>query len=192
MRVILYLFLCFFSLINISVSADRYQITVTHKGKELGKIVIETMPEVAPKHCHNFDSLVAVKFYDGCAFHRTIPNFMVQGGDPNSKSKPKETWGEGDSTQTNVVAEFNDVSHERGIVSTARAEDPNSGNSQFFICVADVKRLDHKYTVFAKVITGLVVADKISAVEKELNAGGELASPKDKVEMTIKKISKKK
>lgn len=185
------IFVILFSLISIAYSVDRYEITVEQKGSEMGKIVIETLPEVAPKHCHNFDSLVAAKFYDGTAFHRAIPNFMIQGGDPNSKSKAKETWGEGDSTQTNVIAEFNDVSHLRGIVSTARSEDPNSGNSQFFICVADVVRLDHKYTVFAKVVTGMVVADKIAAVEKERNSGGELASPKDKISMKIRKLKQK-
>ncbi len=191
MKILLFCIFSFFCISYYSLSRDKYEITAAQNGKIIGKITIETMPEVAPNHCHNFDSLVSIKYYDGIAFHRVIPNFMIQGGDPNSKSLPKSTWGEGDSTQTNVVAEFSDVSHTRGIVSTARAQDPNSGNSQFFICVADVPRLDHKYTVFAKVINGMDVADKIASVEKELNTSGEMASPKDKIEMKIIKLMKK-
>jgi peptidyl-prolyl cis-trans isomerase B (cyclophilin B) len=151
----------------------------------MGKIELELFPDVAPKHCHNFDSLVAVKFFDGTAFHRVIPGFMIQGGDPNSKDKPKNTWGMGAPGQTTVPAEFNSTKHVRGILSAARTNDPNSATSQFFICVADAPHLDGQYTVYGKVVTGMDVVDKIVDVPKDGSA------PKEKVEMKItKKVNK--
>ena len=162
----------------------RYEITVTHGGRPLGKIIIETFPDVAPKMCRNFDSLVTSGFYDGCTFHRVIPNFMIQGGDPNSKNKPKETWGMGDPSQTNVQAEFSDKSHKRGILSTARrGDDVNSGTSQFFIMVKDSPFLDRQYTVFGQVLEGMDIVDKIVAVPRDARD-----NPDEKVEMKIKKI----
>lgn len=161
----------------------QYEITVKQLGKEVGKIVIELFPDIAPKHCANFDSLVKVKFYDGLAFHRVIPGFMIQGGDPNSKSGPRETWGYGAPGQTKVPAEFNATSHKRGIISAARSNDPNSASSQFFICVADAPFLDNKYTVYGHVLSGMDVADKIVNMPRDSKD-----NPKDKVEMFIKKI----
>ncbi len=121
----------------------RYVISVTHQGKQVGTITLELFPDVAPKHCANFDSLVAAGFYDGTAFHRVIPGFMIQGGDPNSKNKPKNTWGTGDPSQKTVPAEFSDITHARGILSTARkGNDINSATSQFFIMVKDTPQLD--------------------------------------------------
>lgn len=160
----------------------QYEITVTQKGKEMGKIVLETFPDVAPKHAANFERLVAEKAYDGTAFHRVIPGFMIQGGDPNSKNKPKNTWGYGDPSQKTVPAEFNDIPHERGILSAARSQDPNSATSQFFICHAAARFLDGKYTVYGKVLQGIEVVDKVC----EAPRNGE--APVDKIEMTIKKI----
>ncbi|MFA5513124.1 MAG: peptidylprolyl isomerase [Candidatus Kapaibacterium sp.] len=162
----------------------RYEMTVTQNGKELGKIVLELFPDKAPKHVKNFDSLVASKFYDGCAFHRVIPGFMIQGGDPNSKDKPKETWGMGAPGQTKVPAEFNDVKHERGILSAARTNDPNSATSQFFIMHDKAPHLDGQYTAYGKVVSGIEVVDIIAKTPRNQQSN----NPNDKVEFTIVKL----
>ncbi len=143
------------------VDRPQYVITATQGGEELGEIVIELYPDVAPKHVANFDSLVSVGFYQDLAFHRVIPGFMIQGGDPNSKDKPKEMWGTGAPGQTRVPAEFSDLPHERGTISAARTNDPNSATSQFFLCVADASFLDGKYSVYGGTVSGMEVADKI-------------------------------
>lgn len=160
----------------------EYVITVTHGGKPMGEIEIKLMPDVAPKHVANFDSLVSVKSFDGTAFHRVIPGFMIQGGDPNSKDKPKSTWGMGDPSQTRVPAEFSKLSHKRGIISAARSNDPNSASSQFFICVKDSPFLDGQYTVYGEVTKGMEIADAIVNVPRGAND-----NPNEKVEMTIHK-----
>ncbi len=162
----------------------KYEINVTHGGEDMGKIIIETFPDAAPKMCRNFDSLVTINFYDGTAFHRVIPGFMIQGGDPNSKDKPRETWGYGDPSQRKIPAEFSDIPHKRGILSTARGgNDINSATSQFFIMVNDAPHLDKQYTVFGKVLEGMDVVDKIVAVPKDSRD-----NPVEKVEMKITKI----
>ena len=166
---------------NKSKQNPQYIISVKQGNTEFGDIVVELFPDVAPKHCHNFDSLVAIKFYDGTAFHRVIPGFMIQGGDPNSKDKPKSTWGMGDPSQTRVPAEFSNLPHERGTLSAARTMDPNSATSQFFICVAPASYLNGKYTVYGKVVSGMDVVDKI------VNVPCDDTSPKVKVEMKIRK-----
>ncbi|MBK9248347.1 MAG: peptidylprolyl isomerase [Ignavibacteria bacterium] len=141
----------------------QYVITVTQGGKALGDIVLELFPDIAPKHCANFDSLVAIKFYDGTAFHRVIPGFVIQGGDPNTKNDSlMAKWGQGDRTQTHVPAEFSSTKHERGILSAARrGGDINSATSQFFICVDEASSLNGEYTVYGRVLSGMDVADKI-------------------------------
>lgn len=161
----------------------RYEMTVSQKGKVLGKIVLELFPDKAPKHVRNFDSLVAAKFYDGCAFHRVIPGFMIQGGDPNSKDKPKELWGQGASGQTKIPAEFNDTKHVRGILSAARTPDPNSATSQFFIVHGNASHLDGQYTAYGKVVSGLEVVDLVANMPQE-----DSNRPIDKVSFTIVKI----
>jgi peptidyl-prolyl cis-trans isomerase B (cyclophilin B) len=171
--------------IDTKAKHPQYVITVTQKNKELGKIVLELYPEVAPLHCKNFDSLVESNFYDGTAFHRVVPGFVIQGGDPNTKNKDIGLWGQGDPSQKTVPAEFSDVSHQRGMLSAARTPDPNSATSQFFICVADCSRLDKQYTVYGKVLSGMDVADKIVSSPTD---GAE--HPKDKITMTIKKNTK--
>jgi len=162
----------------------KYKISVTHGGDSIGEMIIEMFPEVAPKHVHNFDSLVSIGFYNGTAFHRVIPGFMIQGGDPNSKDKPESTWGYGDPSQTKVPAEFSALKHERGIISAARATDINSATSQFFICVAKASHLDGQYSIYGKVLEGMEVADKIVSVPRDLTTN----RPNKKVEMTITKI----
>jgi peptidyl-prolyl cis-trans isomerase B (cyclophilin B) len=166
-----------------TVERPKYQISVKHGDKPLGTITLETYPDVAPKHAHNFDSLVTIGFYDGTAFHRVIPGFMIQGGDPNSKDKPKDQWGFGDPSQTKVPAEFSDLKHERGILSAARSNDPNSATSQFFIMVDYSRHLDGKYSIFGKVLDGMDVVDAIVSVPRD---GRD--SPNEKVEMTITKL----
>ncbi len=125
-----------------------------------GNIEINFFSDKAPNHVKNFQKLAQEKFYDGTAFHRVIPGFMIQGGDPNSKSADKGSHGTGGPGYM-VDAEFNDVAHKRGVVSMARSSDPNSAGSQFFIVVKDSPFLDGQYTAFGEVVNGMDVADKI-------------------------------
>jgi peptidyl-prolyl cis-trans isomerase B (cyclophilin B) len=125
-----------------------------------GEIDIRFYPDVAPGHVKNFIELAESGFYNGTKFHRIIPGFMIQGGDPNTKTSNVSSWGTGGSGK-NIKAEFSAKPHTRGIVSMARAQDPNSASSQFFIVVADSRFLDNQYSVFGEVLKGMVVADKI-------------------------------
>ncbi len=132
-----------------------------------GVMVIEFYPDLAPKHVFNFETLAKKGFYDGTAFHRVIPGFMIQGGDPNTKDdSAKGSWGMGGPGYT-VNAEFNSKHHARGIVSMARSQDPNSAGSQFFICHGDAGFLDGQYTVFGNLIKGFDVLDKIATTPTE-------------------------
>jgi cyclophilin family peptidyl-prolyl cis-trans isomerase len=170
----------------------QYIISVKQGDKFLGNIKIELFPDVAPKHVRNFDSLVSIGFYNGTAFHRVVKGFMIQGGDPNTKNKPKETWGMGDPSQTRIPAEFSNLKHKPGIISAARTNDPNSATSQFFICTGDAPWLDGKYTIFGQVIEGMDVVEKIENVKLERQPNmNEMSAPVEKVEMTIKKVTKK-
>lgn len=130
-----------------------------------GDIHIRFFPDVAPNHVKNFIDLAQKGFYNGTKFHRVIPGFMIQGGDPNTVSGDPNTWGTGGSP-TRLKAEFNSIPHRRGIVSMARSNDPNSASSQFFIVVADSTFLDNNYTVFGQVTKGMDVADKIVAAPR--------------------------
>lgn len=132
----------------------------------MGDITIEFYPDVAPNHVENFKKLARSGFYDGTTFHRVIPGFMIQGGDPNSKSDNRAIHGTGGPGYT-VDAEFSDIKHERGIVSMARSSDPNSAGSQFFIVVRDSPHLDRQYTVFGKVTSGMNVVDQIVSVPRD-------------------------
>lgn len=147
---------------------------------KFGDIEIDFYPDVAPRHVENFIKLAKDGFYNGTIFHRVIPGFMIQGGDPNTKDTlKKETYGQGGPGH-NVKAEFNDIPHKRGIVSMARAADPDSAGSQFFIVVEDSRFLDRKYSVFGQVKKGIGVADKIVNLPRD-----ERDNPKERVEMTI-------
>lgn len=145
-----------------------------------GDITIEFLPEVAPNHVKNFIELAGKGFYDKTLFHRVIPDFMIQGGDPNSKNPDKRLHGTGGSGK-NVKAEFSKTPHVRGIVSAARSANPDSASSQFFIVVADSSHLDNQYTAFGKVVSGLDVVDKIVAEETDHRD-----NPLEPVEMTVK------
>lgn len=125
-----------------------------------GTISFRLLPDLAPETVRNFESLAKSGFYDGTLFHRVIPGFMIQGGDPNTKTANRSSWGTGGPGYT-IKAEFNSRSHQRGIVSMARAQDPDSAGSQFFIVTTDSAFLDRQYTVFGEVTEGMEVADKI-------------------------------
>lgn len=134
----------------------------------LGKISFKLLPELAPETVRNFEKLAKDGFYDGTLFHRIIPGFMIQGGDPNTKTDNKGSWGMGGPGYT-INAEFSSRSHLRGIVSMARAQDPNSAGSQFFIVTSDSTFLDRQYTVFGEVTQGMDVADKVVKQDRDNN-----------------------
>ncbi len=149
-----------------------------------GNIEIQFFPEVAPTHVSSFIELAKKGFYDGTTFHRVIPGFMIQGGDPNSKSPERSKHGTGGPGYT-LKAEFNDKKHKRGILSMARAQHSDSAGSQFFICVADTPFLDRKYTVFGEVASGMEAADKIVSQPRD-----KADNPTDRIEMKIKIMEK--
>ncbi len=134
----------------------------------LGNIQFELLPDIAPETVRNFVKLTKSGFYDGTLFHRVIPNFMIQGGDPNTKEPDKSTWGTG-GPGYNIKAEFNSRSHLRGIVSMARSSDPDSAGSQFFIVTSDSTFLDRQYTAFGQVSDGMDVVDKIVNLPRDGN-----------------------
>lgn len=151
-----------------------------------GEIEMKFHPELAPNHVENFIKLAKSGFYNGTIFHRVIPGFMIQGGDPNTKnSLRKETYGQGGPKDEKgnpilLKAEFTDTPHKRGTVSMARATEPDTAGSQFFIVVEDSFFLDRKYTVFGEVTKGLGVADKIANLPRN-----DHDLPNDRTEMTV-------
>ena len=153
---------------------------------KFGDIHIKFYPDIAPNHVANFIKLAKSGFYDGTIFHRVIPGFMIQGGDPNTKSSlRKDTYGQGgpkDEKGNPVLlkAEFNDTPHKRGIVSMARANEPDTAGSQFFIVVEPSPFLDGKYTAFGEVTKGLGIADRIVVLPKN-----DRDLPNDRIEMTV-------
>jgi len=150
------------------VSRD-YANTIATLQTDLGDIQIKFFYDKAPNHVKNFVDLAAKGFYDGTLFHRVIPGFMIQGGDPYTKKPedPNHQWGTGGDGNNHVKAEFNDTPHKRGIVSMARAADPDSASSQFFIVVKDSTFLDGQYSAFGEVVSGMDAADKIAAVPRD-------------------------
>ena len=159
-----------------------------------GDMVVEFYPDVAPMHVESFVALANEQYFDATTFHRVIPDFVIQGGDPNSKLENRSLHGTGgragkffgigdenDSSTWLIPQEFNSIPHEKGILSMARTNDPNSASSQFFVCHGDPSFLDNNYTVFGKVIQGLEVIDSIANVEKDMND-----NPLEKIEMTVK------
>jgi peptidyl-prolyl cis-trans isomerase B (cyclophilin B) len=164
----------------------------------LGDMVLEFYPKIAPKHVESFIKHAENGYYDGTTFHRVIPDFMIQGGDPNSRNEDRTTHGMGGNAgayfgigdENNpetwmLPEEFSNKPHARGILSMARAQNPNSAGSQFFICVADANFLNNNYTVFGNVIKGMDVADQIvnSARDGRDN-------PFERIEMKIKIVPK--
>jgi cyclophilin family peptidyl-prolyl cis-trans isomerase len=158
-----------------------------------GDMVVEFYPDVAPMHVESFIALAEEEYFNGTTFHRVIPGFVIQGGDPNSKlanralhgtgGRAGKFFGLGDENDSNtwlIPAEFNDIPHTKGILSMARTNDPNSASSQFFVCHDNAPFLDKNYTVFGKVIKGLEVIDLIVNSEKDMND-----NPLEKIEMTV-------
>lgn len=164
-----------------SALADEIAVIETR----FGNIELEFFPDQAPGHVKNFKTLAKTGFYNGTLFHRVIPGFMIQGGDPNSKSPDRSMHGMGGPGYT-IKAEFNNVKHDRGVLSMARSQDPNSAGSQFFIVVKDAHFLDRQYTAFGKVIKGMDVADKIVSAPRDGND-----NPLESISMKITFKSKK-
>jgi len=152
-------------------------VTTANIETSFGKISFNLISELAPETVRNFEKLARDGFYDGTLFHRVIPGFMIQGGDPNTKTDNKGSWGQG-GPGYNIKAEFSSRSHLRGIVSMARSQDPDSAGSQFFIVTADSTFLDRQYTAFGEVTEGMDIADKIVNLERDGND-----CPLEKVQM---------
>ncbi len=145
-----------------------YQDKVAELHTSAGEIDIRFFPDAAPNHVKNFIDLAEKGYYNGTKFHRVIPEFMIQGGDPNTISGSVDTWGTGGSGKY-LKAEFNKTPHKRGILSMARAQSPDSASSQFFIVVKDSNFLDGQYTAFGEVTKGMDVADKIVSAPRGAN-----------------------
>ena len=152
---------------------------------KFGTITLKFFPDVAPGHVKNFIDLAKKGFYDGTTFHRVIPGFMIQGGDPNTKGADKSKYGTGGPGYT-IKAEFSDKPHVRGTLSMARAASPDSAGSQFFIVVKDSRFLDKQYTVFGEVESGMDVVDKIVSQPRDPRD-----NPNERIEMKVKIVEGK-
>ena len=178
-----------------SCSKDQKVAVISTK---FGDMVVEFFPDVAPKHVENFQILAEEGYYNGTTFHRVIPGFMIQGGDPNSKDLDRMNDGTGgragkffgigrenDPESWTVPAEFNDTPHQRGTLSMARSQNIDSGSSQFFICHDNAPFLDGQYTVFGQLISGIEVVDQIVNSERDPRD-----NPIDRVDMTVSLVDK--
>ncbi len=159
----------FSQLFSQGIDKPRYQLEIHRGGVFLGNINIELFPLIAPLATNYFDSLVNVQAYDSTAFHRVVPGFVIQGGDPNSIHGPISTWGNGNPNQPTVNAEFSVVQHKRGRIGAARDTDTNSATSQFYICAGAPLYLDGQYTVYGQVTSGLNWVDTIVSSPRNAN-----------------------
>jgi peptidyl-prolyl cis-trans isomerase B (cyclophilin B) len=151
---------------------------------KLGEIELELLRAKAPGHVGNFLKLARSGFYDGTTFHRVIPGFMIQGGDPNTKdlNAPRSGHGTG-GPGYNIKAEFNDTRHQRGVLSMARSASPDSAGCQFFICVADSNFLDRQYTAFGRVVRGMEAVDKIVASPRDSRD-----NPNERIDLKVRVV----
>ena len=184
MRIFIYLFIIFFSLVTKSVMANNLMILKL----EYGDVEIELYPKKAPNHVARFKKLAEDGKYDGVVFHRVISGFMAQTGDvkfgnSNSPDFNLSLAGTGGSDLPNLKSEFNDIAHERGIISAARAADPDSANSQFFICFENSPHLDRQYSAFGKVIKGMEFVDMIKKGDPN---SGSVSSPDKIISLKLK------
>lgn len=166
------LLICLSNALNAQViytGKPMYKIDVKRAGIFIGSIKVELFPNIAYHHTRNFDSLVSVQYFDSTAFHRVVPTFMIQGGDPNSRHGNPNTWGSGQANQPNVNAEFTAAKHLRGTLSAARDNDTNSATSQFFICVANYPSLNGNYSAYGRVIGGMNIVDTIVMAPRNSN-----------------------
>ena len=181
---------------NVAVIEKENNVAVI--STNFGDMVVEFYPDIAPMHVESFMALANEEYFNGTTFHRVIPGFMIQGGDPNSRNENRATHGTGgragkffglgneeDPSTWLIPQEFSDKPHVKGILSMARTNDPNSASSQFFVCHDNANFLDNNYTVFGKVIDGLDIIDEIVNVAKDQND-----NPLERVEMSIR-IAKK-
>lgn len=166
---------------NAEIEAMKKTEAIIHT--KFGDIALRFFPEVAPNHVNSFIGLAKKGFYNGTTFHRVVPNFVIQGGDPNSKSHDRSKHGMGGPGYS-IKEEFNNKPHRKGTLSMARSAHPDSAGSQFFICVADVPSLDGEYTVFGEVAKGMAVADKIVSQPKDFKD-----NPIARIEITVEIIS---
>lgn len=180
-RTYLLIYLLLFTLSPVVKAADKQAHVVIET--QYGNIEMKLLPYVAPNHVKNFIKLARSGFYDGTIFHRVIPGFMVQGGDPNTRGQDKSSYGAGGPGYT-IAAEFNNQPHVRGTVSMARAGDPDSAGSQFFIVVKNSRFLDKKYTVFARVIKGMEVVDEIVSQKRDKND-----NPRERIEILVQIVN---
>ena len=166
---------------------------------QFGDIVLEFFDDIAPKHVESFKLHAQNSYYNGTTFHRVFPGFMIQGGDPLTKSEDRSRHGTGgnaakyfgvgtesDESSWDLPAEFSATPHARGILSMARSNNPDSGGSQFFICGADARFLDNQYTVFGKVVSGMDVVDAIVSAPRDARD-----NPDDRIEMKVRLEDKK-
>jgi len=178
----------------IIVSCETPKKEVVVISTKYGDMVVEFFDESAPKHVESFKMHARNGYYNGTIFHRVIPGFVIQGGDPNSKSEDRSRHGMGghaakyfgignekDSATWMLPAEISSIKHKKGILSMARAQDPNSAGSQFFVCANDAPNLDNNYTVFGQVVEGQSIIDQIVNVPRDRRD-----NPNDRVEMTVR------
>ena len=184
MKKFIYLFIIFFSLVNTELMAKNIMILkLTY-----GDVEIELYPDKAPNHVKRFIDLADTGKYDGVVFHRVIDGFMAQSGDvkfgnSNNSNFNLSLAGTGGSDLPNLKAEFSDIAHTRGVLSAARSADPNSANSQFFICFDSSPHLDRQYTVFGKVVKGMEFVDKIKKGE---GPNGSVKNPDKIISLKLK------
>jgi cyclophilin family peptidyl-prolyl cis-trans isomerase len=198
MKKFIYLIVLILIVIGVSMMTSKKVQEVAVISTKYGDMVIEFYPEIAPMHVESFKILANEGYFNGTLFHRVIPGFVIQGGDPNSKLDDRSIHGTGgragkffgigdenDSSTWLIPQEFNATPHVKGTLSMARTNDPNSASSQFFICHDVASFLDNNYTVFGQVIDGLETIDSIVNLEKDLRD-----NPIEKVEMQVKIVNK--